>query len=51
MISINSLNYFLFESILNSGCNLKYLEFNDCNGFDQNYINLTKHYGVELVKI
>ncbi|GBC31138.2 hypothetical protein GLOIN_2v1884908 [Rhizophagus irregularis DAOM 181602=DAOM 197198] len=51
IISINSLNYFLFESILNSGCNLKYLEFNDSNGFDQDYINLTKHYGVELVKI
>jgi hypothetical protein len=51
MISINSLNYFLIESILNGGCKLKYLEFNDCNGFDQDYIDITKQFGVELVKI
>ncbi|GES74381.1 hypothetical protein GLOIN_2v1884908 [Rhizophagus clarus] len=51
MISIDSLNHFLMESILNGGCKLKYLEFSDCNDFDQNYIDITNQFGVELVKI
>src|SRR5581483_4196121 len=51
MISSISLSYFLEESILNGGCNLKYLEFTECEWFGKIYVDIAKKFGVELVKI
>ena len=50
-LSSKSLKYFLEECIINGDSVLKYLEFNGCESIGQEYIDVTKQFGVQLIKI